>query len=76
MQDDVLSSSSLNDKEAMKPMTPFYNSVLLQSQNLTDKPALPCQRHPPPRRLDDGSSPYSFDGPKSIGKYTMRPWTL
>ena len=43
----------------------FYNSVLCESKDLTDEPALPRPRRPP-RRIDDGSSPHSFSDPKLL----------
>ena len=45
----------------------FYDTVVLESKDLTADPVLPRQRRPP-RRIDDGSAPYTFPNPKTFFK--------
>ena len=43
----------------------FYDTLVLESKDLTADPVLPWQRQPP-RRIDDGSAPYTFLNPKAF----------
>ena len=45
----------------------FYDTLVLESKDLTADPVLPWQRQPP-RRIDDGSAPYTFLNPKAFIK--------